>query len=145
MVFLLKVIGIVSLGSLLLSGCVFRAFEERNRQDARSERVRNQALAKAAIILDAVQEWSRQHGGALPNSSQFKTEVRPLLTGRKGADVSADEVEAAFDRFAWTFPGGTVSGAPSETEVGHLSEPNAEAIAYADGSVRRHRPISPPK
>lgn len=144
MVSILKALGLLAIGGLLTSGCIFRPFEEQNKKDFRKERAHNQTLAKAAIILDAVQEWSAQHGGALPTPSQFRGEVGPHVKGKSGADVSASEVESAFARFEWTFPGGRVSGAAAETEVGHLTEPDGEAIAYADGSVRRWRPIQPP-
>lgn len=144
MLSIVKTLGVLAIGGLMTSGCIFRAFEEQNKKDAAKNRAGGQTLAKAALILDAVQEWSAKHGGDLPNSSQFRSEVAPYLKGKSGADVSAAEVEDAFPRFSWTFPGGRVTGTPSEVEVGHLTEPQGEAIAYADGSVRRWRPIQPP-
>lgn len=141
---ILKGLGLLAIGGLVMSGCIFRAFEEQNKKDAVDERSRNQTLAKAALILDGVQEWSAKQGGALPNATQFRNEVGPYVQGKSGADVSAAEVEDAFGRFNWTFPGGRVTGIPSEVEVGQLKEEKGEAIAYADGSVRRWRPIQPP-
>jgi hypothetical protein len=142
---ILRTLGLLALSGFVVTGCIFRPFEEQHKKDLREERTRNQTLAKAAIILDAVQEWSAKHGGDLPNPTQFTNEVGPYVRGKSGGDVSAAEVEDAFPRFQWTFPGGRVTGTPSEVEVGHLTETHGEAIAYADGSVRRWRPIQPPK
>lgn len=142
MITFLKSLGVLAIGGLVTSGCIFQAFEEQNRKDAAKNRAGGQTLAKAALILDAVQEWSVKHGGDLPSPSQFRNEIGPYVQGKSGADVSAADVEAAFPRFVWTFPGGKVAGTPRETEVGHLTEPQGEAIAYADGTVLRWRPIS---
>ncbi|MGV3616465.1 MAG: hypothetical protein ACO1SV_14140 [Fimbriimonas sp.] len=142
---IVKALGLLALVMLVTTGCIFRAFEEQNKRDIEKNRAGGQTLAKASLILDAVQEWSGKHGGVLPDPTQFRNEVGPYVQGKSGADVSAADVEAAFPRFQWTFPGGPIPSTPSEVEVGHLTEPQGEAIAYADGSVRRWRTIEAPK
>jgi hypothetical protein len=141
----LKTLGVLATAGLMASGCLFRAFEEQNEKDARRETAHNGTLAKAALILDAVQEWGARHGGDLPGPDQFRREVGAYVKGKSAPLATAEEVEEAFGRFVWTFPGGKPTGEPSETEVGHLSEPNGEAVGYADGSVRRWRTIRPPQ
>lgn len=43
---------------------------------------------------------------------------------------------SALDAFTYTFGGGSVSGNPSETELGYVSGPGGRAVVYADGSIK---------
>lgn len=128
---------LVALAAILSAvGC--NPFAKRLKEDNANEQDHNRTLAKAAMVMNGVKAWSAAHGDTLPNPTQFRQEVHPVLPPSNGFGITESELQGAFKAFEWSFPGGRPRGGDvGEQEVGRLADSHGGAIGYADGTVRR--------